>query len=165
MTKQGPVCPQTRYEVSADQGRVDRDAVYRFLSKEAPWAAGIPRHLFERSLDHSRCYGLYHTSTAEQAGFCRVVTDFATFAYLDDLFIFTDYRGNGLGRYLAEAVLGDRELAGVKSWWLLAGSPEARSLFRRVGFIEPEPVRVGRWMALPGRSRGYWAELESDAGG
>jgi GNAT superfamily N-acetyltransferase len=149
------------YEVSADRARVDYDAVYHYLSEQAPWAAGIPRHLFDRAVDHSRCYGLYHTSTGEQAAFCRVVTDFATFAYLDDMFVFPGHRRIGLGRYLVQAVLDDRELADVKSWWLLAGSPEAQALFRQAGFAPPGPERVARWMALPGRSRGYWETLRT----
>lgn len=151
------------FEVSTDRARIDRGAVYGYLSEHAPWAAGIPRHLFDRAVDHSRCYGLYHTATGEQAGFCRVVTDFAAFAYLDDLFIFPGYRGTGLGGYLVQAVLDDRDLADVKSWWLLAGSREARALFRRAGFADPEPERVARWMALPNRSRGYWAALQTEA--
>lgn len=149
--------PPAAYEISTDRARVDDDAVYGYLSEHAPWAAGIPRHLFDRAIDHSRCYGLYHTPTGEQAGFCRVITDFATFAYLDDLFVFPGYRGAGLGGYMVQAVLGDRELADVKSWWLLADSSEAQALFRRAGFAGPEPERVARWMALPNRSRGYWA--------
>ncbi len=154
--------PPAAYEVSADRARVDHDAVYHYLSEHAPWAAGIPRHLFDRAVDHSRCYGLYHIPTGEQAGFCRVITDFATFAYLDDLFLLPGYRRVGLGRYLVQAVLGDRELADVKSWWLLPDSREARALFRRAGFADPEPGRVARWMALPNRSRGYWAALRTE---
>lgn len=150
------------YEVSTDPARADHDAVFRYLSEHAPWAAGIPRRLFDRAVDHSRCYGLYHTATGEQAGFCRVITDFATFAYLDDLFIFPGRRNIGLGRYLVQAVLDDHELADVKSWWLLADSPQARALFRRAGFADPEPERTARWMALPNRSRGYWAGLPAE---
>jgi len=151
----------TAYQVSTDRARIDHDAVYRYLSDHAPWAAGIPRHLFDRAVAHSRRYGLYHTPTGEQAGFCRVVTDYATFAYLDDLFLLPDYRRIGLGRYLVQAVLDDPELADVKSWWLLTDSREARAIFRRAGFADPEPVRLARWMALPNRSRGYWATLSA----
>jgi GNAT superfamily N-acetyltransferase len=154
--------PPTAYEVSTDQARVDHDAVYRYLSEHAPWAAGIPRHLFDRAVDHSRCYGLYHAPTGEQAGFCRVITDYATFAYLDDLSLLPGYRRMGLGRHLVQAVLDDRELADVKSWRLLADSREARALFRRAGFADPEPERVARWMAVPNRSRGYWAALRTE---
>jgi GNAT superfamily N-acetyltransferase len=156
--------PPTAYEVSADRARIDHDAVYRYLSEQAPWAAGIPRRLFDRAVDHSRCYGLYDIRTGEQAGFCRVITDYATFAYLDDLFVLPSWRGIGLGRSLVQAVLDDRELADVKSWWLLAGGREARALFRRLGFADPEPERIARWMALPNRSRGYWAALRAETG-
>jgi len=156
------IAAPTAYEVSTDRARLDFDAVYRYLSEHAPRAAGIPRHFFDRAVDHSICYGLYHTPTGEQAGFCRVITDFVTFAYLDDLFVFPGYRRIGLGQYLVQSVLDDRELADVKSWWLLADTREARAIFRRVGFADPEPERMARWMALPNRSRGYWATLRTE---
>jgi hypothetical protein len=109
-----PVSAPTAYEVSTDRARIDHDAVYRYLSDDPPWAAGMPRHLFDRAVNHSRCYGVSHTPTGEQ----------------------------------------DRELADVKSWWLLADSREARALSLRTGFVDPEPERMARWMALPNRSRG-----------
>ena len=74
--------------------------MYRYLSEHASWAAGIPRYLFDRAIEHSRCYGVYHAETGAQAGFGRVLTDYATFGYLDDLFVFPLYRAAGVGQFL-----------------------------------------------------------------
>lgn len=149
------------YEVSTDPARVDRGLVHRFLSEESAWARGIPREVVDRAIDNSLCFGVYWD--AKQVAFARVVTDYATFAYLDDVFVVEDHRRKGLAPQLIETVLGHPALEGIKSWWLLAGSEGARKLFERAGFSTPEPERLGRWMTLPGNSRGFYLRQRGKA--
>jgi ribosomal protein S18 acetylase RimI-like enzyme len=124
--------------VSDDPGRVDLDVVHGFLSRSY-WAEGIPRKTVERSIAHSIPFGLYR-GTAEgaepsylQAGFARVVSDHATFAYLADVFVLDAYRGQGLGNWLVECVLDHPELQSLRRW--LLATRDAHSLYRRFGWV------------------------------
>lgn len=145
-------------EVSADPARLDRAFIHQYLSSHAPWALGVPRAVMDRAVDHSVCVGAYHDG--QQVGFARAVTDQATFAYIDDVFVTDEHRQAGVATRLVMTLLEMEELRHVKSWWLLAEDPHARSLFTGLGFGRPEPERLRRWMALPNRSRGYWQSLD-----
>src|SRR5438876_4816950 len=83
------------FTISTDRARLDLDAVYRYLSAESYWAAGMARDVFERSVAGSLPFGLYAPEGA-QIGYARVVTDFAVFAWLSDVYVLEAYRGNGL---------------------------------------------------------------------
>jgi GNAT superfamily N-acetyltransferase len=87
------------YTISTDRSRLDLDAIHGYLTGEAYWSLGLPRDVMERSFQNSLCFGLYGPDGA-QAGFGRVVTDRATFAYLADVFVFAGHRGRGLGKWL-----------------------------------------------------------------
>ena len=74
----------------------DRPLIHRFLSERTYWSPGVPREIVERAIDNSLCFGVYRASA--QIGFARVVTDFATFAWLADVFILEEERGKGLSK-------------------------------------------------------------------
>ncbi|WP_164016922.1 GNAT family N-acetyltransferase [Pyxidicoccus trucidator] len=119
------------FVISTDRARVDVEAVHRFL-QSSYWAAGIPLEVVRRSVEHSLPFGLYRLSTGEQMGFARVTTDFATFAYLADVFIADALRGQGLGKWLVETLVAHPELQGLRRW-LLATS-DAHTLYAQHGF-------------------------------
>ena len=124
-------------EISTDPARLDLDAIFDFLSKQAYWSIGRPREIIEKSLKHSLCFGMYHNN--EQIGLARVVTDYATYAYLCDVFIRPDYRGNNLGKRLIEAVVEHPELSPLRRFMLITG--DAHGLYEQYGFKvieEPE---------------------------
>src|SRR5918997_3746569 len=104
------------YEISTDPARVDLDVVHRFLSEEAYWSPGVPRDVVERSIAGSIPFGLYRDG--EQAGFARVITDSATFAYLADVFVLPEHRGRGLGVWLVETILEHPGFAGLRVFLL-----------------------------------------------
>ena len=52
----------------------------------------------------------------KQVGFARVISDFATFAYIGDVFVLDSYRGHGLGKWLMECVMGHPRLQGLRRW-------------------------------------------------
>ncbi len=145
--------------LSTDRNRLDMDFVYAYLSAESPWARGIPRATVEASVKNSLCFGIYEPPA--QLAFARAITDRATFAYIDDVFVRASHQGRGLGRWLAQSILECPHLVGIKSWWLLAGSEAAWQLFESVGFRRPEPERLERWMTLPGGSRGFYMSTEN----
>ncbi len=129
------------YTVSTDRTRIDTDCVYEFLSHHAYWSTGIPRDVMERALSNSLCFGVY-TPAGDQAGFCRVVTDYATYGYLADVFVLPEHRGLGLGLWLVQCVVDHPDLAGLRSWQL--GTRDAHGIYQRLGWNAADPAR---WMA------------------
>lgn len=127
------------YVVSDDRWRVDREVVHAFLS-DCYWARGIPRHLVERSIRHSLCFGIYRGDA--QVGFGRVVTDRATFAYLADVFVLEPHRGRGLSKFLMDCVIGHPDLQGLRRF--LLGTRDAHGLYARYGFAPPRKPEI--WM-------------------
>ncbi len=121
------------YRVTDDPAALDREAVYAFL-RESYWASDIPREVFERSLNGSLCFGLFHGSS--QAGFCRVVTDRATFAYLADVFVLPGHRRKGLASWMVRCVREHPELQGLRRW--LLATADAHGLYRKHGFLQLE---------------------------
>lgn len=133
------------YTISTDAERFDVDAIHAYLARST-WAAGIERPLVERSLRHSLGFGLFDESGA-QVGFARVTTDYATFAYLADVYVLEDHRGRGLGLWLSEVVLSHPELQGLRRW-LLATST-ARDLYLRVGWTMPARPEIFMEISVP----------------
>jgi GNAT superfamily N-acetyltransferase len=132
------------YWVSDDNALLDTEQVHGWMSRESYWAAGRTREVTERSLEHSLCVGLYPPDGTDQAGFARIVTDYATFCWLCDVFVDAAHRGNGLGTFLVQATLDHPHVAGLRT--VLMAVPE-RSLYRRLGF--GELIRPERWMERP----------------
>ena len=125
----------TDYVISSDPGWIDIEVVWRFLSEESYWARDVPRETIIKSLAHSISFGVYQLgpgSLRKQVGFARVVTDQATFAYLADVFILGDHRGQGLSKRLLEAVLAHPELQGLRRWLLFTA--DAHKLYEQFGF-------------------------------
>lgn len=126
------------HTVSTDPERLDRELIARFLAEESYWATGRPAEVIDRSIEGSLCFGLY--ARAGQLGFARVVTDWATFAWVCDVFVVPEARGRGLGVWLMECVVAHPELQGIRRWML--ATRDAHELYRKVGFSElPEPSR------------------------
>ena len=128
------------YLISADPTKLDLDLIHKFLSEHSYWACGIPRDVVARSIANSLCFGVYALGNANpdsewrQVGFARVATDRATFAYLADVFILPEHRGQGLSKRLMEAVLAHPHLQGLRRWML--ATADAHELYRRFGFAE-----------------------------
>ncbi len=129
------------YTISTEKSRLDVEAIVAFLGR-AYWAQGRQRDAIMRSIEHSLCFGVY--SSERQVGFARVVTDYAIFAYLCDVFIDEQSRGHGLGKSLMSAIMGHPDLQGLRRW--LLATRDAHGLYRQFGWTElREP---GRWMEV-----------------
>jgi GNAT superfamily N-acetyltransferase len=125
------------YLVSTDKARLDLEMIHGFL-KTSYWAAGIPAQAVRRSVENSLTFGLFRGD--EQVGFARVVTDYATFAYLADVFVLESYRGQGLGKWMMEVVFSYPELQDLRRWML--ATRDAHGLYRKYGFAEPENPQI-----------------------
>jgi GNAT superfamily N-acetyltransferase len=91
------------YEISTDQARLDFVMIHEYLSREAYWAKGRSMEVVKRSIANSFSFGIY--KEGKQVGFARVVTDYATFAWIADVFVLPPYRGQGLSKWLMELIL------------------------------------------------------------
>jgi GNAT superfamily N-acetyltransferase len=131
------------YVISDDPARLDIAAIHRFLSTETYWAEGRAIETVQRSVSNSLPFGLYRG--AEQIGFARVVTDYATFAWVADVFVIDKFRGRGLAKWLMEVILAHPQLQGFRRWVL--ATKDAHELYRRFGFRELH--RPERWMERP----------------
>ncbi len=119
--------------------------IHAFLT-HSYWAEGVSRETLERSIEHSIPFGVF--CDGEQAGFARVISDRASYAYLADVYIEESFRGRGLSKLLMRAVMAHPELQGLRRWIL--GTRDAHGLYRQFGFTELQ--RPERWMenAEPG---------------
>lgn len=121
------------YLITTDKARLDLEMIHSFL-KDSYWAAGVPAQVVRRSVENSLALGVFRGG--EQVGFARVVTDYATFAYLADVFVLEPHRGRGLGRWMMEVVSSLPELRGLRRWML--ATRDAHGLYREYGFAELE---------------------------
>ena len=117
------------FTISTDPARLDMYAITEMLTR-AYWAAGRPRERTERALANSLVFGLYDGE--KQIGLARVVSDYAVFAYLCDVFIHEDYRTHGLGKWLIETVMSHPDLQGLRRWTL--ATRDAHGLYRQFGW-------------------------------
>ena len=127
------------FSISDDPVKLDIDAICDFLSR-AYWADTRPRDVIEKSIQFSLNFGVYDGE--RQIGYARVVTDRAIFAYLCDVFIHEDYRGQDLGKWMMECVMSHPDLQSMKRWCLL--TRDAHGLYRQFGFTELNDP--SRWM-------------------
>ncbi|HWB91976.1 MAG TPA: GNAT family N-acetyltransferase [Puia sp.] len=118
------------YIVSTDRHRLDLSFIHDYLSTQAYWCLNIPFAVVQRSVENSLCFGVYHGD--RQVGFARVISDYATIAYLGDVFVIPEHRGKGLSKRLMEAIMDHPELQGLRRWILL--TRDAHELYRKFGW-------------------------------
>ncbi len=121
------------FTVTTDRERIDLDVVYGFLT-ECYWAKGIPRETVARAIENSLCFGLY--AEGKQVGFARVISDYATYAYIGDVFVLDAFRGKGLGKWMMECIMQHPRLQGLRRWSLV--TRDAHGLYGPFGF---EPLK------------------------
>ena len=122
----------TMIEISTDRARIDTDVVHGYLCKESYWAKGIPRVVVERSIEHSLPFAAYDGE--ELVAFARVITDYAVFAYIADVFVVPTHRGRGISKQLIAAIRSHPQLQGLRRWSLVTS--DAHGLYRQFGFRE-----------------------------
>ena len=134
---------QGEFTISTARDRLQIEAIHKFLSEESYWAQTRTREQTETAIKNSLPFGVYKGEN--QIGFARVVTDYATFAYLGDVYILEEFRGRGLSKWLMETIVGHPDLQGFRRWVL--ATKDAHTLYEKFGFhalVHPE-----RWMEKP----------------
>jgi len=147
------------YLISTDRERLDIPLIHDFLANNSYWAEGRSLETVQRSIENSLNFGVFKDST--QVGFARVVTDYATFAWIADVFILPEYRGRGLSKWLMTVMVAHPQLQGFRRWVL--ATKDAHGLYRSIGFREL--LRPERWMERPDpnmkENPDYWRQTES----
>jgi GNAT superfamily N-acetyltransferase len=127
---------------SVDKNRLDLTYIHQFLSEKSYWASGIPLQLVKTSIENSIAVGVY--KSGRQIGFARVITDYATFGYLADVFVDESFRGKGLSKKLMEFIFTFPELKLLRR--MMLATRDAQGLYSRYGF---NPLKnTDRWMEI-----------------
>ena len=133
------------YWASDDPDLIDVDLVHAWMSLESFWAEGLPRNVMAQAIRNSLSVGLY-SAEGKQVGYARFVTDYATYAWLCDVFVDSAVRGSRLGTFLVETAVSHPDMRGARQ--VLMADP-GRSLYTRFGYRPL--VRPERWMERPGQ--------------
>ncbi|MGZ3777409.1 MAG: GNAT family N-acetyltransferase [Mucilaginibacter sp.] len=130
------------YSISTDKSDIDFDRVYHYLEHDSYWAKGVTAERLRRAIENSMCFVILKQN--ELAGFTRLVTDKATFAYICDVFVLEEHRRLGLSKWLMQTIMQHPELQGLRRWSL--ATADAHGLYEQVGFVplsKPE-----NWMEI-----------------
>lgn len=121
---------QREIEISTDKARLDIEMIHRFLVEESYWAQTRTMEQTRTAIENSLCFGVY--LEARQIGFARVVSDFATFAYLGDVFVLDEFRGQGVSKRLMKEIIAHPQLQGLRRW--LLATRDAHGLYEQFEF-------------------------------
>ena len=119
------------YTVSDDPMRLDLQAIHAYLSR-AYWSGGVPYEVVERAVRGSLCIGAYDRAGA-QVGLTRLISDYATFCYVSDVYVLESHRGRGLSKAMLRLAIDHPLLQGLRRWSLVTA--DAHELYRQFGFV------------------------------
>jgi GNAT superfamily N-acetyltransferase len=118
------------YTISDDSSRLDLRAIHAYLT-EAYWSPGIPVEIVCRAVQNSLSIGAYDAAGA-QVGLVRVISDYATYCYVCDVYVLEDHRGQGLSKAMLAMVMEHPKLQGLRRWSLVTA--DAHGLYRQFDF-------------------------------
>lgn len=130
------------FMISTDKKLLDIELIYSYLNNDSYWAQGIPRQRLENAIENSMCFGVY--SNTAFAGFARIITDKATFAYLCDVFILPEFRKKDLSKWLMQTIVKHPDLQGLRRWSL--ATADAHGLYSQFGFSQLSKPQ--NWMEI-----------------
>ena len=134
------------YWISTDTALLDFFVIHRFIAEESYWGKGRTAEIMQRAIDHSAlCFGLYLRTTTgcNQIGFARVISDLTTFAYLSDVFVLSEHRGKGLGKWLITTICDHPDLRDIKRIALITRTPE---FYEALFFVINDPLDIRKFM-------------------
>ncbi|EFM09666.1 GCN5-related N-acetyltransferase [Paenibacillus curdlanolyticus YK9] len=132
--------------ISTDLSLLNVAEAYDYLHKHMYWAANLQFETFQKAVQHSAVVIAAYDTEAEGrlAGFARVVSDRATFAYLLDVFVVTEYRGQGISKRMMRTLMDHPDLQGLRRFLLV--TKDAHGLYAQFGF---QPLKdEGKWMHI-----------------
>lgn len=98
----------SKYLISNDTEAISRDFFQNALaSDDIDWAGPVSTSTLELMIKNACTLGIYIIRRTEtgilsqtQIGFARLITDYATLAYVTDVYIKPEFRNLGLGKWL-----------------------------------------------------------------
>ena len=133
-----PIDTKNSLVISTDKTKLNLTFIHQHLSTSY-WSPNIPLITVENAINHSLCFGVYLKLSTDEArehqiGFARVISDYATFAYLADVFIAPEYRGNGYSKFLIKTIINYPALQNLRRFLLM--TKDAHGLYAQFGFKE-----------------------------
>lgn len=134
------------YQISTNRSKLQLDVIQQFLNQESYWAQDRTSERIQKTIQNSLCFGVYDQEQ-NQVGFARIVTDYATFGYVCDVFIISEYRKRGLSKWLMKTIIECPLLAEIHLLTLY--TKDAQGLYEQVGFARLDnPERFDKYMEL-----------------
>lgn len=131
--------PMDSYHIKTGYKNMDVGAIHQFLSTESYWAKDVPLETVQKSLENSFCIGMFEGE--KQIGFARLITDYATFGYLADVYILEEHRGKGLSKRMMKYIMELEFVKGLRK--MMLATLDAHTLYSRFGFHTAEnPERI-----------------------
>lgn len=124
------------FRVTDNKDDMDIDAIHDFIS-QSYWAKDVPKSVMIKAIENSLCFAVLVgdlSHSEKQVGFARLITDSATFAYLADVYILEEYRGNGLGKKIMQQIMAHPQLQGLRR--IMLATRDAHDLYAQYGFTE-----------------------------
>ncbi|WP_064196063.1 MULTISPECIES: GNAT family N-acetyltransferase [Emticicia] len=142
------------YTISTDKAKLQFDVIHGFLSTSY-WSPNIPMEIVKRAAEHSTTFGIYKHSLsigegwggASQIGYARIISDYATFAYLADVFVLESERGKGISKWLMQCITQHPDLQGLRRWML--ATRDAHGLYAQFGFTPLDNPDIMMQIARP----------------
>lgn len=131
------------FVVSTNRERLQIDAIHKYLSEESYWARERTKEQTATAIKNSLPFAVYKGENL--IGFARIVTDYATFAYLGDVFVLPEFQGAGIGKFLMKTILEHPDLQNFRRWIL--ATKDAHGLYEKFGFSALK--HPARWMEKP----------------
>ena len=116
--------------MSFDQADADPVAAHAYLTRSY-WAAGVPLETVRKSMAHSLCCTVHDADG--QVGMARVITDYATHAYVADVYVLEEHQGKGIAQAILAALKAHPDLQGMRRWMLF--TRDAHKLYERFDFV------------------------------
>ena len=119
------------YRISTNKDEMDIKSIHSYLTS-CYWSRGVSENIIQLAIDNSLCFGVFQQK--EQVGFARLITDYATFAYLADVYILEKHKGKGLSKWMLKEIMEYPQLQGLRR--IVLATRDAHSLYEKFGFKE-----------------------------
>ncbi len=125
------------YLITDDKCTIDIDFVVNGLHNTY-WAEERTKEVIVKSIENSIFISLLKRK--KQIGFARIVTDYATFAWIADVYIAPEYRGNDLGKFLVENTVDHEAIRDLRL--RLLKTRDAYGLYEKYGFAKDDCMTI-----------------------
>ena len=118
------------YIITTDKQLMNVHEVHKWLTEKAYWCEGIPFETVKTTFDNSFCIGVL--IDGKQVAYARLITDYAVFGYLADVYVEEEHRGKGISKKMMEILFNldwVKKLRGIK-----LATRDAHGLYEQFGF-------------------------------